>query len=158
MGIDPGRTSGGIVILNAAGGVFEAHVMPNLERLKAIALWCDSKERNVKVILEDVQPDYKWHIKSASSFFKHIGQLELLFPDAMLVNPKVWQSAVVPKFLRGDAKMKSLGAAKIYWPEMNWVQPGKRVAHDGICDAALIAKYGLDKLKQGGMDSAGAKA
>lgn len=141
LGIDPGA-SGAIVILSEDGGIYESLLMPDMSQLKDLGEW--ASDLKVFVTIEDVQPDRGWHIKSAWTFAKHIGVLHHIFPNALLVLPRVWQKALWNPSGEKNPKKRSLEAAKIYWPKMDWLASKRsRIPHDGLVDAALIARYGL---------------
>jgi hypothetical protein len=141
MGIDPGATSGGLVVLTNQGAIFEACAMPDLDSLCRVAQWATDK--HIKVFIEDVQPDRGWHIKSAWSFAKHIGQLHLIFPKAILVPPRTWQKVMTSQFGDKCPKRRALLAATELWPLMTWLKtPRCKKPDTGMIDAALIAEYG----------------
>lgn len=140
VGIDPGK-SGGFVILTDKGAIHDALPMPEKQVLHKLSAWA-ALNKSVHVAIENVQPDRGWAIRSAWTFAKHIGQLELLFPQATLVNPLTWQAMMTKGHPSKDPKQRALAAAKIYWPKMDWLAtPRCKTPHDGMVDAALIAQF-----------------
>ena len=149
IGIDPGKT-GALAFLAEDGGISDiAVMMPSLDELTRLALWC--RKHDAHVTIEDPEPNYGWGIKGMKTLFENLGQLKALFPDAQLVNPKVWQSAIwtpdsflaVPKG-KQTAKKRSLYVAEQHWKHCTFRPentPGS--PKDGIVDAHLIALYGI---------------
>lgn len=153
-GIDPGVT-GAIVILNEAGGLEEAIVMPNEADLVKVA----KTLRNAFVTIEDPSPNPAWGVASAWGFARHIGYLQGTFPWAVRVRPQAWQKDVWMKELvegKKCPKEKSHVMAKTIWPLVDWRATARsRNPHDGLVDAALIAYWGLKHGSQKVQSQAG---
>lgn len=145
-GIDPGKL-GAYCILDEKGGIFDMQPMPSMSELQAIADWGKKPEINLTVIIEDVTPNPNWAMNSCWAFAQHVGQLHLIFPNAKRVYPRTWQAAMWQPGLRGDAKAKSLRSVKFYVTADAFIGPRKRVPHDGMIDAYLIARYYLANKK-----------
>lgn len=149
IGIDPGEASGAVVILDKRGGIYEAMTMPDGEGLEKIARW--AKHNGSTVIIEDVQPNRGWHIKSAWSFAKHVGVLHHIFPKALLIPPVTWQLLLTKHYPFKCPKERAQAAAKELWPSMIWSMSKRaKKPHNGAIDAALIAEYArrLDLLRE----------
>jgi crossover junction endodeoxyribonuclease RuvC len=63
----------------------------------------------------------------------------------VLVEPKDWQGVILgPNGGDQDTKELSIKAAISMWPTVNFVKsPRSRKPHDGLCDAACLAAFGL---------------
>lgn len=149
IGIDPGENSGALVVIDKTGGIFEAMTMPDGEGLEKIAKW--AKSNSSTIVIEDVQPNRGWHIKSAWSFAKHVGVLHHIFPKAILISPRTWQALLTKDYDADCPKERALMAAKELWPQMIWSMTNKaRKPHNGAIDAALLAEYGrrLDMMNE----------
>lgn len=141
IGIDPGATSGGLVVLTEWGAIFEASPMPDVYTLEKVSAW--AAENGISVFIEDVQPNRGWHIKSAWNFAKHVGQLHLIFPKAILIPPRTWQRVITCGYPDKCPKIRALKAARELWSAMDWRKSERATKpHEGMIDAALIAEYG----------------
>ena len=62
-----------------------------------------------------------------------------------------WSKPKMPKGTKFDTKAAALAECKKLWPGNEWRQVSDKTgkllknAHDGICDAALLAEYGRRK-------------
>jgi hypothetical protein len=73
--------------------------------------------------------------------------------EVIRIAPKKWQASVIQPsdvvLKEGkktkDTKKTALNAAKRIFPNENLVPKGKKVPHDGLVDALLIAYYGFLK-------------
>lgn len=158
IGIDPGL-NGAVVLLNEAGEIVMAHVMPNdtgkvdphgiHDLLKQIAEKLGPQM--VEAFVEDVQMVPGWPIKTGHALGKSMGFLEMTCISNKLryrlVRAQEWQKLAhrgISKTDYTDAKARSMVAAKRLWPGRDWRASDKhKKPHDGIIDAALIAWWGL---------------
>jgi hypothetical protein len=63
-----------------------------------------------------------------------------------LVHPRTWQSKMLPAG-SGDSKGRATLAAKALFPKLDLRANERcRIAHDGICDALLIATFGQREM------------
>lgn len=137
--VDPG-VLGAYCVLDQGGMICDMKSMPSMESLQGIAeMW---RAQGTMFCIEDVTPNFKWRMKSTWTFAQHVGQLHLIFPEAVKVYPRTWQAAMWQKgLIVGDAKSKSLRSVKHYVDEKVFIGVRKKVPHDGMIDAYLIAQY-----------------
>ena len=67
-----------------------------------------------------------------------------------LVRPQDWQKVMFEGMKTGGSKQLSADVATKLWPEIDLRKSKRsRKIHDGLSDAACIAKYGLRQLSEG---------
>ncbi len=166
-GIDNGL-DGAVVILNGRGEVVGRHVMPTLKlvkskrdfdlaELRTILLEIPAgevREIPVHVFLERAQAMPGQGVSSmfttGKGFGINLGMLAALQIPYTIVSPQVWQREMF-KGLPKDGKQTARIVCQQLWPKVDWRASARcRVAHDGLCDAALIAEYGRRQLVQKG--------
>jgi crossover junction endodeoxyribonuclease RuvC len=71
--------------------------------------------------------------------------------QVFLVEPKAWQTEMFgPNANKDNTKTLSVKVATGMWPGLDFRKSARsRKAHDGICDAACMASYGLRLLSEG---------
>ena len=161
-GIDPGL-SGGVVLLSDAGQVLARHVMStiaikkshgragreyDLPGMREALLSCCAPKH---VFIEKVHSMPKQGVSSSFTFGVGFGILQGLVAGLQLpftlVTPQAWQKAMFEGMAKEDTKATSAIICKRLWPEQDWRATSDcRVAHEGLCDAALIAEYGRRTL------------
>lgn len=163
IGIDPGKSSGGIVSLDTSGAIRDLLPMHTVTEsdLRALAAWCFSSERRCKVYIEEPGFSPVWSKIAIRELAMHFGMLKGIFHSAVLISPRDWQKIawVQGSWAEGekDPKAKSLSSAKVYWPKESFTLIPKRKSkkpppiHTGLVDAALIARsaYAMDTLMHG---------
>jgi crossover junction endodeoxyribonuclease RuvC len=133
-GIDPGRTSGGIAILDRKGGVVIVQAMPDTERDTAelIEEFCGQIRM---VALEKVGVMPGQGISSSGKFMRHYGFLEgLLIAFRLpyeLIRPQQWQSGM-GCLTKGDKNVTKAMAQRLF--------PTLKITH-ATADALLIAEH-----------------
>jgi hypothetical protein len=81
------------------------------------------------------------------SFGKYIGICQALGLPLHRVQVLDWQRKMLGRVPAGKTKVFALQAANKLWPEQSWLASNRcRTPHDGIVDAALVAKYTIDHL------------
>ncbi len=148
VGADPGKY-GGLVYLDGTGPVAMLPMPLREERIdtRAIRTFIEqTKPRRIYVELVHAHPtDGR---SRAFSFGRNAGALESALAEygapLIKVDPQKWQNQMLIGLPRGAAtKQSARRRCAELWPEASFVQPGCRVPHDGLCDAALLACYGL---------------
>jgi len=161
-GIDPGL-NGGIIILSEAGHVVARHVMPsivvkksggrsgseyNLPEIRAALCSCGKLGH---VFVEKVHSMPKQGVASSFTFGVGFGILQGLLAGMQipftLVTPQSWQKAMFESMAKNDTKGTAALVCSRRWPTVDFKATAAcRKAHDGLCDAALIAEYGRRTL------------
>ena len=150
VGIDPGKR-GGLVHLDIGGAVGGARVMPlrldgtpDTESIEAWLRW--RAPRRIYLELVHAHPnDGKRHLWT---FAAHMGALKDAIARTKIpmveVDPQRWQNVMLLGLPRGNRTKDSarVRCAEL-WPSESFVPARGRVPHDGLCDAALIAAWGL---------------
>jgi hypothetical protein len=150
VGIDPGKR-GGLVYLAPGGTVDGARTMPlrldgapDTEQIEAWLRW----KAPARIFLELVHAhpnDGKRHLWT---FAAHMGALKDAIARTKIpcheVDPQRWQNAMLLGLPRG-ARTKESARARCaeLWPSETFKAARGRMPHDGLCDAALIAAWGL---------------
>jgi hypothetical protein len=76
------------------------------------------------------------------SFGKLIGICSAADIPFVRVQVPDWHKKILgEKIPKGLTKSYALDKASLFWPTQNWCVGKSKVPHDGIVDAALIAKY-----------------
>jgi len=166
-GIDNGL-DGGLVFLTEAGEVLVKYVMPTLA-LKGSKREIDmAKLRDYLTLPLGVGTDGELvdlsHVfleraqampgQGVSSMFSighgygiNKGLLAGLQIPFTIVSPQVWQREMF-KGLPKEGKDTTRIVCQRIWPKDDWRASERcKVAHDGLCDAALIAEYGRRFLR-----------
>lgn len=156
IGIDPGKDGAWAIVY--PHGEIEYHVFSKIgdevdisdlnNRLKAMS----QKVRHC--VIEDVHSIFGASAKANFQFGRIVGVLETLLICNHIpftkVAPKAWQKVMhegIPKMTKAgktssDTKAMSLVAAKRIYPNETFLATERsKVPHDGIVDAALMAKY-----------------
>lgn len=142
VGIDPGK-KGALVRLTET--TQEAFMMPVIGKdidAHAVAMWL-REQRPDLVVIEKVGAMRGQGVTSMFTFGrgtgKLLGVLEALAIPYQEVTPQAWKK----KILAGTAKDKDAAIAfcSRRWPDLPLIPQGKRVAQDGIADAACMAEY-----------------
>lgn len=155
VGIDPGKT-GGVAVLNEDGSL-ELFTIPTVGTevdLKLLYEFIESKTRGPHMVcLEDVHAIPGTGAGSNFSFGKIKGQKEGMLVGMkatyVLVGPKTWQKTMwqgtpLMKNAKGgnDTKAISLLAARKWFPNETFLATARSSKpHDGLVDAALMAKH-----------------
>ena len=152
LGIDPGKTSGAICLMDQSGLVIDCRVMPETSMLcDLLESWtCDHGK--IKAFIEKAQTMPGQGGVSTFRYGQHYGSLEgvliCLNISHQAVHPATWTKVMhagCSKKEKGRkaAKARSLEAARRIWPRKSFIATERsRVPHDGIIDAMLIAEYG----------------
>jgi hypothetical protein len=173
-GIDNGL-DGAVVVLDEDGNVIARYVMPTLG-LTATKREFDGQMLRSYLVdpnrpaithafieYSQAMPDQggvsMW--KTGMGYGLNVGLLVGLQIPYTVVRPLTWTRlmfAGLPK----DGKNTTRIVAQRLWPKVDWRANERcRVAHDGLCDAALIAEFGRRTLKgqanAGRTSSAGSK-
>ena len=144
LGIDPGRSSGGVCFLEKDGTVTALEVMPPL----LYSLVEMIHEYNPRMVfLEKAQSFPGQGISSAFNYGDHFGQLQgvliALQKPYTLVGPARWTKELHIGCTGEDAKAKSLQAVTRIFPTVDLIATERsRKPHEGLIDALLIAEYG----------------
>lgn len=152
LGID-GGLDGGLVMLNDAGQVVDARIMPTInvrdgKREYDEQALCKHLKCATSAFLETAQAMPGQGVSSMFSIGKGYGLmrgiLAALQVPYTLVHPKTWQKVMFADLPKQDTKALSVIVAGRLWPGQDW-RPSERCrkAHNGMTDAALIAMYGV---------------
>lgn len=153
VGIDNG-ISGGLCAVSAFdGGVLAYRAMPIKKTAQtsevdvtALLEWVEPYRKNMIVCVEEPLK----HAKSSQamrsmsiSFGLILGACEAKRFEVIRTQVKEWQDVMLGKRLaKGMTKVAALAAANKLWPTEQWLATSKsRTPHDGMIDAALIARY-----------------
>ncbi len=151
VGIDNGL-DGGCCAIDAAGGrILDVLKMPNTifadrreidpaALLKWLRVW-----KNPLVAIEEPL-HYSATLESmrsmAISFGKVIGLCSAAEIPYLRVQVPSWHKKMLGERIpRGLTKQYALDKACLFWPTQDWCVGKCRTPHDGVVDAALIAKY-----------------
>ena len=144
VGIDPGKTSGGIGWLCTLTGAYGACAMPQTTRQIYLLLsGLQAEHGHLTAISEQVQVmGKKMGVKSAMSYGQGYGELigclTALNASIIEIRPAVWKKAL--KLTRDKAD--SILLCERLYPEVN-LFPGRCTkGKDGIAEAMLLAHYG----------------
>jgi hypothetical protein len=110
------------------------------------------------ILIEDVHSIFGTSAKSNFNFGFNVGMQYMAceafkndWSEVIRIAPKKWQASVIQPsdvvLKEGkktkDTKKTALNAARRLFPNANLVPKGKKVPHDGLVDALLIAYYGF---------------
>lgn len=157
VGIDPGL-SGAVVMIDSAGRLLASMTMPRMMGSKgpldptAIHFWMRdvacSGDAIVSVALERMQVRPGEGAKGARTAGINWGTIQGIIVALGLrydtPTPNQWQKVVCPG--GGEAKQRSLSAARRLFPDLD-LTPGRRTRpHDGLSDAACLAEFARRRL------------
>jgi len=158
LGIDPGK-DGAMVLLTEDAGIISKFVSPKIGKeidiasyvreMAAIKQFCEDNGYQLMAFLENV---HAIHGASAVSTFEFGGAAYMARTSLIChgiphikINPKQWQKFCWMGIrLQKSPKDNSRLAAMNLFPNEDFKDKGKRVPHDGLIDATLIAFYGLN--------------
>ena len=108
-------------------------------------LWQDTGTR--PVVLLEIPGKFSKGILAVASMWDCFGAIRSILEVQgfrhRLVQPKEWQSKLLPGCAAGNTKPEALIRAKQLWPEEKWLlSPRCRTPDTGLIDAALIAEFG----------------
>lgn len=92
-------------------------------------------------------------ISSTPSMWNNFGAVRAVMSmqpnvDFLAVGVKEWQLVMLGRVPKGQTKKVALAQAKKFWPEERWLATDRsRTPHDGIVDAALIARYTIQNYE-----------
>jgi hypothetical protein len=151
IGIDNGLTGGIVALCPETGILIDKTVMPicgflgtNEADSAAVVSWVTSFDC-VGVGVEEPPK----HAPSAAalrslalSFGLITGALRQAGLHPCRVTVHEWQKLMLGKVPKGQTKAFALTRARELWPYENWLPgPRHKTPHDGLIDAALIARY-----------------
>lgn len=163
LGIDPGL-DGALALLDESGQVVSLHRMPVIAHKKAGGKGV-KRELNlpaIRELLRELRPDVvaleaaTCRPGQTAQTMMGVGygfgawRMLMTCQDQrhQIVYPQVWQRVMFRGMPKGDTKERARRAAQQRWPAVDWRGPGATArclaAHDGCCDAALIAAYVLE--------------
>jgi hypothetical protein len=155
VGVDNGA-NGGIAAVDEAGGLVDVLPMPTIDvgkvktrrvaDLLTIRAWLVGLKGPIRVAVELAQP---YPGEGAVQSFAYgrgfggvLGLLVGLEVPHEVVDPKVWQRAVLAGTEGGDTKTRALLRVQREWPRASWAAtPRSRKPHEGMVDAAAIALW-----------------
>lgn len=157
VGVDNG-ISGGLCAVSAFdGNVLAYRAMPTKTvegksevDVRALLDWLEPYRNNMVVCVEEPLK----HAKSSQamrsmsiSFGLILGACEAKRFEVKRIQVKEWQDAMLGKKLaKGMTKVTALATANKLWSSEQWLATSKsRTPHDGMIDAALIARYSRDR-------------
>lgn len=158
LGIDPGL-KGGLAFIGSNETIVHAEPMPTNENMLDIRNISDMVSNEATLIshafIEKATAMPKQGSVSMFKFGRVFGALEGILAALRIpytvVPPKKWQAAMcsgVEATL--EPKARALIAAQRMYPHYDFRASNRcRVAHDGIVDAVLIARYGVEVGKRG---------
>jgi len=151
IGIDIGLSGGLCALCPESGEIVDRIVMPTRMHFRtgetdphALLAWVRSFDCALVGIEEPLKraPSSQAVRSMALSFGLCVGALESAGISVARVEVRDWQKALLGKFPAGQSKPAALAKARELWPEESWIPtPRHRVPHDGIIDAALVARY-----------------
>lgn len=155
LGVDPGL-NGGLVVINADGEIVAKTVVPIFDGkrkeydIKSIEAFI--RQNNVGLAV--LEKSTTRPLQSAQSTFttgKGFGMYWAIFHvmgiKLALVSPQVWQKAIIQS-PKGESKQYAMLYCARTWPREEWrATPRSKNPHDGLCDAACLAAYGLQHTK-----------
>jgi len=153
VGIDNGISGGLCAISGHDGSYIESIPMPVSEddgktevRISGVLAWLEPFRHSLAVCIEEPLK----HAKSSQamrsmsiSFGKILGACEAKNYSIYRIQVKEWQDVELGKKLpKGQTKVIALSKAQTHWPKEGWLATLRsRVPHDGMVDAALIARF-----------------
>jgi hypothetical protein len=156
VGVDNGISGGLCAISYWNGDVCSAISMPTKTvegktevDLLAVLEWADPYRDNMIICIEEPLK----HARSSQamrsmsiSFGLLLGAFQARRATTVRIQVKEWQDAILGKRVsKGMTKAVALQQAQKIWPDETWLASKKsRVPHDGMIDAALIARYYRD--------------
>jgi hypothetical protein len=161
VGIDPGL-NGGVAWITEDGG-FEAYPTPVMKIGSKSFYWAANMPHRFRAYMEDGY-DVTAYLEKAQAMPKQgvsstfrtgegfglwQGILSALGISLIIVTPQRWQKKVLAG-LQGSTKDRSAIAATRLFPDVSFVAEGCRKIHDGMTDAACIARYGWLEEMGGG--------
>lgn len=177
IGID-GGPGGGIVALSPCAGLAPILAVPMPVRTEGKATLVDGRavvtllralpwpDDGLHVSIEDL-PHHSMSKAAMRSMALNFGRLTgaieaRLQCDRVRVelvpagnSKKSWQRRMLS--VEGDGtKAAALTAARLIWPDVNWIQPGCRTPHDGVIDAALLAEDARRRIEGFGVEGGAA--
>jgi len=163
IGIDPG-VSGAICFMNSSGKIEDLCFMPIIKVGKKSEVdlsqeLIDKFSSCKHIFIEKANPfrprtGYKKSegvVSTATSMKNYgilIGCFKTLKKPYTEIAPRTWKS----EMLKGvpdsdDKKDRSRFRARQLWPNQDFrLSTRRKKDHDGLCEAALIARYGLNKI------------
>lgn len=151
LGIDPGM-KGGIALLSKEGILIEPiPIDENGMDLRELArLIADYADDTRIAYLEELNAFPGMNINGMKVLWRSIGVIHgMLVANGILtviIRPQVWMKKMHTGIQGEDSKQKSQKAAKKYFPEVNFLASVRsKVPHEGMVEAALIAKYGYEE-------------
>jgi hypothetical protein len=161
IGIDPG-TKGGFVVLDWDGKVVDSLVMPMIGKEYDVRIIVEflTEHRESHIFIENVKAVSGLPVSSTSSFNFGFGvgllngiiyALEIPFTKVAVPvwQKTMWEGVAIQKKTNGkkDTKTMSTIAARRLFPTQSFLATERsRVPHEGLVDAALIAKHGYRSL------------
>ena len=158
VGIDNGIT-GGLAVIGPHGHMIDAIPMPsqrwrkrNEVDVRAVHLWLTrvtaEKLSDALYVIEEPNnsrtPSTAYSV--ASSFHSLRGFFETKRLRWKRITPQSWQKEILGKVPQGETKPYALSKAMEIWPDERFLASDRcKKAHEGMIDAALIARYGLIK-------------
>jgi hypothetical protein len=158
IGIDNGLDGGICAISAHNGAIIDKCEMPTFKRAgkreidtRSVYNWICNLNTESRIVIEEPLK----HAKSSQamrsmgiSFGKLLGMCEAHMLDVNPIEVIDWQKKMLGKVPKGKTKIIALEVANKLAPDEDWRKSHRcTVAHDGIVDAYLIAKYFLDKNK-----------
>jgi hypothetical protein len=157
IGVDNGISGGLCAVAAFDGGVVGYRAMPTKTvagksevDVRALLDWLESYRNNIVVCIEEPLR----HAKSSQamrsmsiSFGLILGACEAKQFEVIRTQVKEWQDAMLGKRLaKGVTKVAALASANKLWPTEQWrATTRSKTPHDGMVDAALIARYNRDR-------------
>jgi hypothetical protein len=147
LGIDPGQKGGLALVCAKTKAVWYLPMPDNFLALKEVIENCKIKGET-HAWLEKAQVMPKQGIVSAFNYGKHFGELcaalTMLEIPYTLVSPQTWSKKMHLGVGIKDPKKKTLAIARRLYPKEKFLATQRsKVAHSGIVDAIIIARYGL---------------
>ena len=154
IGIDNGLDGGLCALSRFNGSVISYRPMPCYKRkgkreidVVAVYRWVEDFHTELLVAVEEPLK----HARSSQavrsmgiSFGQLIAMCRLKGIPFVPVDVHDWQKKMLGLVPKGQTKAYALKAVKELWPDEEWLATERSsVAHDGIVDAALLAKYAL---------------
>jgi len=142
IGIDPGQ-KGAIVAMD--GSEISLHQMPDdaLEIVRVLRSYSEKDECHVFLEKSQAMPG-----QGSVSMFNYgvgfgtlLGVLAALKIPHTLVHPKTWCKVMHQGTTAGEAKERSLEAARRLYPQVELIRPRCRKPDEGYIDALLLAGY-----------------
>jgi hypothetical protein len=157
VGVDNGISGGLCAVAAFDGGVLAHRAMPTRTvagksevDVRTLLDWLEPYRNDMVVCIEEPLR----HAKSSQamrsmsiSFGLILGACEAKRFGVNRVQVKEWQDVMLGKRLaKGMTKVAALAAANRLWPSEQWLATGRsKTPHDGMVDAALIARYNRDR-------------